>query len=199
MTGSWPRHLLQLAHLRIGRKMRPDGIDNFHHPPAADRTFAHHNQFRLVGGGPDQPPGAIGKTEPHAIDRDHGSDRRVSAKMIGHPLHDFIFDLIGAMGRHGGRSPGLRQFPVEIGHGFSRPLLQHAQDFKGGEQSVVIAPAKRRLEKIMARFLEAGERALLRRVPLHVGMAGLPVFAARPQVTSAPDQTQTIPSTSHRQ
>ena len=67
-------------------------FDNFHHPPAADRTFTHHNQFRLVGGGPDQPPGAIGKTEAHAIDRDQGSDRLDTAKMIGHPLHDFIFD-----------------------------------------------------------------------------------------------------------
>src|SRR5581483_4388207 len=47
------------------------------------------------------------------------------------------------------------------------------------QEPVVVAAPERRVEKEMAGLLEARQRTELGHPPLHVGMAGLPVFGPR--------------------
>src|SRR5262245_990490 len=93
----------------------------------------------------------------------------------GDTLNDVVLPLIGAVGRHAGRAPGLAQLADELGKRLSG-IGDHAADGDSRQEPVVIAPPEGRREEIMARLLESGRRTLLAHPALHVGMTGLPVL-----------------------
>ena len=54
--------------------------------------------------------------------------------------------------------------------------IEHVEDGKGRDEAIVIAAADRRVEEIVARLLEARERAQRVDAALDVGVAGLPII-----------------------
>ena len=99
--------------------------------------------------------------------------------MLRHLFDDAVLLLVVAVRRHGRRAPSLRQRILEIGHALTGIAVEHVADRQCRDEAVVIAAPERRAEKEVTRFLEADQRAQFVGAPLHVGMAGLPVFDLR--------------------
>ena len=99
-----------------------------------------------------------------------------------------IFFVVGTLGRHGGRAPGLGQPVIQRRQLLAAGAVQHFQHLDAGDDAVVIAMADRRIEEEMAGLFEARQRAQFGGAALDIGMAGLPVIGLDAVAPSAPDR-----------
>src|SRR5438105_3691894 len=66
--------LVVLADLWMMREARIDVLEHRPHIGLGGRTFHHHHQGRLIGGGPHQAPAAVFQGDAHAVDCDNAGD-----------------------------------------------------------------------------------------------------------------------------
>ena len=180
--------LVVLAHFRVIAQVHVDGLEHGLHHVFRRRAFAYDHELRLVRRRPHQAPCAVCQHDADAVYRDQFTDGlpgqlaavRGNSLKVRHGLfNDAVFCFIGAVRRHGRRSPRLGQVPVQVRHGLFWLALQHAQNGDGGCQPVIIAKPVRLAQEIVAGLLKSRDRTELIGAPLHVGMPGFPVIRAR--------------------
>src|SRR5215475_6032194 len=63
------------ADLPVGAQHLIERLEHVAHADLRYRAFHHHDEFRLVGGGADQAPGAVLDRDAYAVDRYEIADR----------------------------------------------------------------------------------------------------------------------------
>src|SRR5215468_10336205 len=88
------------ANFLVGAQHVVERLEHVTHTGLGHRAFHDYHEFRLVGGGPDQAPGAVLNCDTYAIDRHEIADRlpRYSGalrlcrlEMLYHLVDDAIF------------------------------------------------------------------------------------------------------------